>query len=174
MLDRKKPFFIYLGNIPRLFLPLVRRDIRRFDRASSSLPFLIPPSTIFGCSPVLVRPFLPSESSPFALAFLAITRPFAATSSLFRASRSSFALRARDADAVCRTRAFAFSLRVTEHSIEPGRTIPPRSAELTRTPRSSIPPSPLGFYQPVDSPVATPIATDVPLAPLIPASSHEN
>lgn len=43
---------------------------------------------------------------------------------LFFASRSSFATRARDADAVCRTRTFAFSLRVTEHSIEPGRTVP--------------------------------------------------
>lgn len=41
---------------------------------------------------------------------------------------------------------------------------------------SSIPPCPLDFYQPVDSPVATPIAnaTNIPLVPLIPASSHEN
>lgn len=43
---------------------------------------------------------------------------------LFFAPRSSFAPRARDADAVCQTRAFAFSLRVTEHSIELGRTVP--------------------------------------------------
>lgn len=43
---------------------------------------------------------------------------------LFFAPRSSVAPRARDADAVCQTRAFAFSLRVTEHSIEPGRTVP--------------------------------------------------
>lgn len=61
----------------------------------------------------------------FPLAFLAVTRPF----SLLR-----FAPRARDVDAVCRTRAFAFSLRVTEHSIEPGSKRTLRSAELTRIP----------------------------------------
>jgi len=81
-------------------------------------------------------------------------------------SRLSFFPRARDADAVCRTRAFAFSSWVTEHSIEPGRT----------SGRPSFPPlylhsppvrflSPLLLFPPVDSPaVAAPIAdaTDIP------------
>lgn len=58
------------------------------------------------------------------------------------------------ADAVCPTRAFAFSSRVSEHSIVPVRTISYGRAELA-----------LSFYQPVDSPAATPLlanATDIP------------
>lgn len=57
-------------------------------------------------------------------------------------------------DAVFPTRAFAFSSRVSEHSIVPVRTISSGRTELA-----------LSFYQPVDSPAATALlanATDIP------------
>lgn len=133
MLDRKKPFFTWI--IFRVFLSSTRRGIRRFNRAISSLPSFISPSAISGCSSVLIWLVLPSEFSLRSR----ISRHHAAVCRCVLSSgapHSSFAPCARDADAVCRTRAFAFSLRVTEHSIEPGWTIPSGRPSL---PAHSVP-----------------------------------
>lgn len=67
----------------------------------------------------------------------------------------SFGRHVTPTDAVCPTRAFAFSSRVSEHSIVPVRTISSGRAE----------PLVLSFYQAVDPPAAIPLlanATDIP------------
>ena len=118
----------------------VRCDICRFNRAISLLFF---PSSFSQPFPVL-----------FSSSHLIVSLESSLRSRISRRNAvvlSSFAPRARDADAVCRTRAFAFSLQVTEHSIEPGRTVPSgtSSAELSCSvlahTLSSIPPFPPRF-----------------------------
>jgi hypothetical protein len=137
-----------------------------------SLPFafllLYPPNHAMVLSPSFD---LPLALSSIVLPIVSFSHPNPCSSlSHFSQShgypcRLSFFPRARDANAVCRTRAFAFSSWVTEHSIEPGRTSgrpsfpPPFLRSLSAF---SIPF--LSFDRLVDSPVAAPTvdATDIP------------
>ena len=148
----------------------VRCDICRFNRAISLLFF---PSSFSQPFPVL-----------FSSSHLIVSLESSLRSRISRRNAvvlSSFAPRARDADAVCRTRAFAFSLQVTEHSIEPGRTVPSgtSSAELSCSvlahTLSSIPPFSPRFLSTsrFSGSYANRERHHTPV-PLIPASSHEN
>lgn len=109
--------YVFLSSI--IFCTLVE-SIERFFPLASQLSLLAS-----DYSPILIWLFVSSESSLSPLVFLAVTRSF---SSSFRAPRDA----GRPADAVCLTRAFAFSSRVTEHSIVPIRTTPSGRPELAR------------------------------------------
>lgn len=132
------PFFIYLDNIPRvsffcLFVATFTDSIERSPLSlslSSSLPQLYPAV---------------SRSSHLTVSVVRILAPlphFSLSRGRFSLLRSSLVPRSHVTPTLFAELVHsAFSLRVTEHSIEPGRTVPSGRPSLPAHTLSSIPPS---------------------------------